>query len=135
MKLIKSSIAGLRLNASFIKPMLGDTHCFITINKGEFQVSENGTITSVVESTNSLREWAVELGGVPATIGCVREYSDNMISITCTLENVELAKSILDEYMLAVELDKLRTTRSKLRQHQASVKLLSGRIESRKENK
>ncbi|CAL9972876.1 hypothetical protein VPHD528_0172 [Vibrio phage D528] len=135
MKLIKSQLSGIRLNKSFIKPMIGDTHCFVTFNKGEFQVCENGAISSVVESTNSLREWAVELGDVPASVGCVREYSDNMMSITCTLENVELAKSIIDEYMLVIELDKLRTTRSKLRQHQASVKLLSGRIESRKENK
>lgn len=135
MKLIKSAIAGLRLNQSFIKPVIGDIHCLVKINKGEFQVTENGAIHSVVESTNSERQWIVELDSLSASVGSVREYSDNMISITCTLENVELSKSILDDYMLAVELDKLRTTRSKLRQHQASVKLLSGRIESRKENK
>ncbi|CAL9995263.1 hypothetical protein VPHK469_0186 [Vibrio phage K469] len=139
MQIIKT-LNGLRLDKPFIKPMIGDTHCLVSIKAGEFTVYENLPISRVLESTNSDRVWYVGLDGRSieasnSSIGTVIAYGEDMVSITCTLENVEAAKALLDEYMLTVELDKLRATRSKLRQHQASVKLLSGRIESRKDDK
>ncbi|AUR97860.1 coil containing protein [Vibrio phage 1.244.A._10N.261.54.C3] len=137
---IITKMSGYRLSSPFPKPQVGEVHCVVQLKDGELILHTNKPIVEVAESTNSNRVWSVSVGVEGQhqveflTIGTVSGYVGNM-SITCTESRIKAAENLLDNYALVQELSTLRMNRSKLRQSQTSVKLLSSRIESRKELK
>ncbi|QZI90408.1 hypothetical protein MYOV003v1_p0084 [Vibrio phage 207E48.1] len=137
---IITTMSGYRLTSPFPKPQAGDVHCLVQLKDGVLTRHINGAISEVAESTNSDRAWAVRLADRSpeaefSTIGSVRGYPCDTMSITCTEDHLDAAEDLLDRYLLVKELAELRLNRSKLRQSQTSVKLYSNRIDNRKVDK